>query len=159
MEGRFNLKRWLESRKQFHLSKTWPPHLHTGVQRDFKRDNKQNSIFPEHNKCQHDVVSLGFFFIFFSSFRDVCYELWSLQWSQVFTGLQLDLCLVSISSLPAANCSCLSAFVRTNHPTIPDHLAVDYILRPQICSVNPLHFQYTSCGGGHPCFTHTFWSK
>lgn len=54
--------------------------------------------------------------------------------------LQLDLCLASISSLPAANCSCLSAFVRTNRSTIPDHLAVDYILCPQFCSAHPLHF-------------------
>lgn len=90
---------------------------------------------------------LGFFLGFEFSFRNVCYELWSLGYSQVFTGLQLDLCLASISSLPAANCSCLSAFVRTNHAAIPDRLAVDYTLCPQICSAHPSHFQYTSCGG------------
>lgn len=84
-------------------------------------------------------VFLGFFLGFEFSFRNVCYELWLLRYSQVFTGLQLDLCLASISSLPAANCSCLSAFVRTNYAAIPDHLAVDYTLCPQICSAHPSH--------------------
>lgn len=95
----------------------------------------------------------GSFPVFFPFFRNVCYELWLLLWSQVLTGLQLDLCLVSISSLPAANCSCLSAFVRTNCSTIPEHLAIDYILCPQICSAYPVHFQGTSRGGGSQRFT------
>lgn len=74
-------------------------------------------------------------------------------------GLQLDLCLASISSLPAANCSCLSAFVRTNRSTTPDHLAGDCILCPQLCWAHPLHSQYPSRGGGSQPFTSTFWSK
>ena len=93
-------------------------------------------------------LPLWAFSYFFPSFRNVCYELWLLQWSQVFTGLQLDLCLASLSSLPAANCSCLSAFVRTNCSTIPEHLAIDYILCPQICSAYPVHFQYALVGEG-----------